>query len=1138
MTTSFHHDGSQSSSIPCATSPTGLTAKTNPPGQALLDQAGGEPDADGITHEASNCQRSLFADIESSPLSLEHSAGASIRLSQARHLVIRQPGLRSLDLEDCPLLEDVDLSHLQGELHLTVRGCPRLRRIVVPGVQAGGAAHVHIEASAPLPALLEVDGGLRQLDVRWTGGHRFLQRCGRSPWSGALVASGPAPAQQELGRDFLQEGLLVWHATQPEEQQALGHPELAVRDILVLAADAGLHVLEYLGTLRLKTFTVQNAPGLMVLRLRTTVTHLRLTGCDLLRAVTSEDHRASVVSVLNSCAGLDEGAHRPHSSLPIRPRSFLAIDVPCELLNLTRVSVQRVRVFHGCPFLRVNHCSPTLVLKVDPMTEVRVQGFLVRTSRQEAIAESLPAKPLTLPDESRKGAEAAHAPQQCAQVQGEVGATTGDAQVLAGPLPQPTQTLHAVALGPATEYLDLCRQWVRKILLDKGGYEKVLHPAHCSDPEMVVFAGIPTEALTREKYDGPSLLGKLWQLRESFKGDAATWPTSGAGAANLSWLRIRLGLTELQTQIVGFCALSEVNQSLRRALASLGSVDHLQQVQVLGVLLGASTGEVEQALGPSESLVGSCLMEVDRRTEDLLHLNVRLVPGLAEKLFAEAQPGFEDIFRTSFSRDELQRQAAAAFAHLQPQLGHALAYLRDCIAHGRAGTNLLIRGAPEAGKSSLARLIAQELGVEVFQIALPQGSSPRNRAKLRLNAYRMAQRVLADRPQSLIVFDGIEDLDDAVASPTDDSSSSQGKLSVREQEALITTNPVPAIWVSARVRHLDPSVRRAFGFHLHLDVIPESVRSQITRAQTNSLGLTTQWLETKALNPAVSPQLMSRASATAQAILRQDPSAKPEAVMDSLLEASLKTLGETRHAGWQHGPMTFDAALVSAKVDIPEIVERLRVSPAARLVFFGPPGTGKSELARHIARAIGRPALIKKSSDLISAFVGESERAVADTFEEARRTGAVLILDEADSFFQRREGDARRYEISLVNEFLQQLDAFDQGTLVATTNAVDRMDQASLRRFDLKLEFTFLPAGGMQVMELMGRCCKQLGVYEAGCEKLAISLQKLAPGDFAAVIRQARFRPVASAEEVLKRLQEEVSFKDGPRQAIGFAMAH
>ena len=1075
-------------------------------------------------------------DHEHALMSLDHGAGASIRLSQARHLVIRQPGLRSLDLEDCPLLEVVDLSHLRGELHLTVRGCPRLQRIAAPSLQAGGAAHVHIEVSNPLPMLFEVDGGLRQLDVRWTGGQRFLQSSGRNPWTGALVASGPPPAEQELGREFLQEGLLVWHATQPEEQQALGHPELAIRDILVLAADAGLHALEYLGTLPLRTFAIEKAPGLMVLRLRTTVTHLRLTGCGVLRAVTSEDHWASIVSVLNSCAGLVQGAQRPSSGLPLRPRPFLAIDVPCEILNLTRVSAQRVRVFHGVPFLRVNDCSPMPVLKVAPLTEVWVQGHLVRTHRHEAKSDSRPAQPLTLADESRKGAEAAHQPQRHAHLEGEVGAAKGDAQVLSGPPPQPVQTLHAVAQDPADEYLGLCRQWVRKILLDQGGYEKVLHPTHCSDPELVVFAGIPTEALTREKYDSPSLLGKLWQLRDSFNGDAAAWPASGAGAANLSWLRTRLGLTELQTQIVGFCALSEVNQSLRRALASLGSVDHLQQVQVLGVLLGASTREVEQALGPSESLVGSCLMEVDRRTEDLLHLNVRLVPGLAEKLFAEAQPGFEDIFRTSFSRDELQRQDVAAFAHLQPQLGHALAYLRDCIAHGRAGTNLLIRGAPEAGKSSLARLIAQELGVEVFQIALPQGSSPRNRAKLRLNAYRMAQRVLADRPQSLIVFDGIEDLDDAVASPADDSSSSQGKLSVREQEALITTNPVPAIWVSARVRHLDPSVRRAFGFHLHLDAIPESVRFQIARAHTNSLGLTAQWLETKALDPAVSPQLMSRASATAQAILRQDPGAKPEAVMDGLLEASLKTLGETRHAGWQHGPMTFDAALISAKVDIPEIVERLRVSPAARLVFFGPPGTGKSELARHIARAIGRPALIKKSSDLISAFVGESERAVADTFEEARRTDAVLILDEADSFFQRRDGDLRHYEISLVNEFLQQVDSFEKGILVATTNALTRMDEASLRRFDLKLEFGFLESH--QAMELMARCCKQLGVYESGCEKLAASVQRLAPGDFAAVMRQARFRPVASAQDVLRRLLNEVSFKDGPRHAIGFGMAH
>jgi transitional endoplasmic reticulum ATPase len=169
---------------------------------------------------------------------------------------------------------------------------------------------------------------------------------------------------------------------------------------------------------------------------------------------------------------------------------------------------------------------------------------------------------------------------------------------------------------------------------------------------------------------------------------------------------------------------------------------------------------------------------------------------------------------------------------------------------------------------------------------------------------------------------------------------------------------------------------------------------------------------------------------------------------------------------------------------------------------------------------------------LISAFVGESEKAVKEAFEEARRDGAVLILDEADSFLANRQTAVRSWEVTLVNELLQQIEAFDEGVFVATTNALDRLDEATMRRFDLKLEFRFLQPG--QARELMRRCCERLGVYENGCETLVTSMDRLTPGDFATVVRQARFRPARSADEVARRLREEVGFKRGPRQAIGF----
>ena len=66
--------------------------------------------------------------------------------------------------------------------------------------------------------------------------------------------------------------------------------------------------------------------------------------------------------------------------------------------------------------------------------------------------------------------------------------------------------------------------------------------------------------------------------------------------------------------------------------------------------------------------------------------------------------------------------------------------------------------------------------------------------------------------------------------------------------------------------------------------------------------------------------------------------------------------------------------------------------------FYSPAGTGKSELARHIADALEKPLLVKRASDLLDKYVGETEQHIAEMFSDARQREVVLVQDEADSF--------------------------------------------------------------------------------------------------------------------------------------------
>jgi SpoVK/Ycf46/Vps4 family AAA+-type ATPase len=119
---------------------------------------------------------------------------------------------------------------------------------------------------------------------------------------------------------------------------------------------------------------------------------------------------------------------------------------------------------------------------------------------------------------------------------------------------------------------------------------------------------------------------------------------------------------------------------------------------------------------------------------------------------------------------------------------------------------------------------------------------------------------------------------------------------------------------------------------------------------------------------------------------------------------------------------------------------------------------------------------------------------------------------------------------------LTQMEAFD-GIFVATTNLIDRLDEASLRRFDAKICFDYLRTA--QVAALLRQACDKLQIDAVGCDEAAAGLHKLTPGDFATVMRQARFGPVPDLPELCRRLAGEVAHKrgGGSGRPLGFRLA-
>lgn len=173
---------------------------------------------------------------------------------------------------------------------------------------------------------------------------------------------------------------------------------------------------------------------------------------------------------------------------------------------------------------------------------------------------------------------------------------------------------------------------------------------------------------------------------------------------------------------------------------------------------------------------------------------------------------------------------------------------------------------------------------------------------------------------------------------------------------------------------------------------------------------------------------------------------------------------------------------------------------------------------------LNRPCIIKSVSDLESIWVGETEQNIARAFREAKSKNAVLIFDEVDSFLNDRNFEVRSADKTKVNEMLVQLENFD-GIFIATTNLINSLDKAVLRRFDLKVEFKALDFA--QRINLFAKECEILGLKcDESLKNQIAKLDGLTPGDFAAVKRQGRFSHIKNTEDFYKRLCNEVKVKD------------
>ena len=400
-----------------------------------------------------------------------------------------------------------------------------------------------------------------------------------------------------------------------------------------------------------------------------------------------------------------------------------------------------------------------------------------------------------------------------------------------------------------------------------------------------------------------------------------------------------------------------------------------------------------------------------------------------------------------------------------------------------------------------------------------------------MRALRAVQSFFAQR-QALVVFDETED----VFNDGDIFGGHKSTAQVRKAwvNRMLEENPVPTLWLSNSIHSLDPAFIRRFDVVFELPIPPKKQREQILQASCGDLmdaSSIARIAEVETLAPAV----VTKASSVIRFIRNELGTSNVATAFERLISNTLEAQGHRPllQNDPNRLPDIYDPAFIHADADLTAVAAGLAASRSGRICLYGPPGTGKTAYGRWLAEQMGAPLLVKRASDLMSPYVGENERNIARAFREAQSEGAVLLIDEVDSFLQDRREAQRGWEVSLVNEMLTQMESFP-GVFIASTNLMDGLDQAALRRFDLKVKFGFLRPE--QAQELLRRHCAQLNLAIPQPDLLSRlkRLDRLTPGDFAAAMRQHRFRPIESTTALVAALEAECAVKEGARPTVGF----